>query len=113
MSYPALAPRLIRATAKGLINDGGAFFKHVLFARHIQRVKRSALKSFLPCLMLGLLGAAARVTRGFQNVIFLRVLLNKELQSFVELRQLPRFCAGINLIAVAVVGHDLAIFDFE
>jgi hypothetical protein len=68
---------------------------------------------FCPAWMLRLVRTAAAVAGRFEDVVFLRMRLDQRFQRFIEASQLAGLGAGEHLIALAVVGHDLAVFDFE
>lgn len=67
----------------------------------------------LPGLMLRLVRTTAAITGRFEDVVFLRMQLDQRFQRFVKASQFAGLGAGEHLVALPVVGHDLAVFNFE
>ena len=63
--------------------------------------------------MLRLVGATTAIAGRFEDVVFLRMQLDQRFQRFIEASQFTGFGTGKHLIALPVVSHDLAVFNFE
>jgi hypothetical protein len=93
-----------------LIDDADAAFA-ALLASVIHQTHRVSWFFARPDAATG--ETAAAVAGRFEDVVFLRMRLDQRFQRFIEASQLAGLGAGEHLIALAVVGHDLAVFDFE